>query len=139
MIDPLRLSIEEALLRELNPIKFQKCAIELLSTIYPSLVLISGGQDFGRDGLVAPASGSSFPIVCTTSNRVLENLRGSLSRYAAYGAKGGPVVVATSTRITPLRQQHLEEAAQEHRLERSQAAKPRKLGMRLSAAAASHA
>ena len=111
MVDLLRSAIEEALDGPLDGLKFQKCATELLGEIYPSLVLISGSYDYGRDGVIACPDGGNHILVCTTSTRVLENLKKSLASFVDSGGEPSRVTVATSTRLIPLRRQRLEQEA----------------------------
>lgn len=89
LVDQLRSTIEDALAKPLDALKFQKCATELLGEIFPSLVLTSGSYDYGRDGVIAHLDGQNHILTCTTSDRVLENLRKSLKSFLASGAKPG--------------------------------------------------
>lgn len=97
----------------MDPECFERCAADLLRPIYPGLVPVRGGSDSGMDGAVADGLGSPFPLVCTTSDRVLDNLRRSLHSYLAEGGERRRVVLSTSRALSPKRRWNLRQAAAE--------------------------
>lgn len=69
--------------KKLDPQLFERCAQDLLGEIYPGLVPIPGGSDWGRDADVHVASESvPYRLIATTS-RKLESIRQNLLRGIA--------------------------------------------------------
>lgn len=97
----------------IDPDTFERCAADLLRTLYPALVPVRGGSDSGMDGAVADGQAPPFPLVCTTSDRIPRNLRGSLSSYRASGGRRRKAVLATSRPLTPRRRANLFKVAEE--------------------------
>ena len=111
--DPLYRAIERRLSERLDPVLFERCAVELLRPVYPGLVPVSGGDDAGMDGAISmPTGGPPVPLVCTTSENVIGNLTKSLESYKRSGQKGREAVLATSQALTPRERRNLEERAQ---------------------------
>src|SRR4051794_6645809 len=71
----------------LDPTAFEACAADLLRPFYPGLSPVRGGSDAGRDGAIPDGDGRAYPLVCTTGEDVIGNLRGSLQSYLD---QGGP-------------------------------------------------
>lgn len=91
--------LEEILKRlagTLDPDEFENCAVDVLQSIYPTLVLLPGGNDSGRDGLLASDREDADFLVCTTQQDPLENLRKSLRSHKAHLKSGNRVIFATS-------------------------------------------
>ena len=80
---------------------------------FESLVPIPGGTDAGMDGAIADGEGAPYPLVCTTDDRVLRNLTGSLESYLKSGGQRRQAVLATSVALTPQRRFNLEQRARE--------------------------
>ena len=105
--DPFFLQIKERLAGILDPESFERCAVDLLRTAYPTLVPISGGSDAGMDGAIGDAEGETYPLVSTTSEDVIGNLTNNLKSYIDNGRKRRKVVLATSRNLTPKRMLNL--------------------------------
>jgi hypothetical protein len=105
--------IHEALSRELDGNLFEDCACDLLRKPHPTLVCMPGGHDGGMDGAVADGEGEAYPLVCTTQERVIDNLVHSLERQLETGGKRRKVIVATSRALTPTRRRDLRDRARE--------------------------
>lgn len=112
--DPLYREIEKRLSEGLDPVLFERCAVELLRPVYLGLVPVSGGDDAGMDGAVSmPTGGPPVPLVCTTSENVIGNLTKSLESYRKSGGKSQEAVLVTSQALTPRKRRNLERRAQE--------------------------
>src|SRR5262245_51105976 len=111
--DPFYQQIVVGLQGTLDPENFERCAADLLRTIYPGLVPVRGGCDGGMDGAIADCQGTAYPLVCTTAEDVIGNLRDSLGAYLNRGGKRRLAVAATSQELTPRRRENLEAAADE--------------------------
>lgn len=105
--------IVERLEKKLDHESFEQCAASLLRSVHPGLVPVRGGQDAGMDGAIADNRGSPFPLISTTGNDALGNLRRSLESYVSKGGKRREAVFATSRKLTPGRRRNLEKAAEE--------------------------
>ena len=113
MTDPLRQDIERALRGEVDPNKFEACAASLLRSIYPGLVLVPGGTDFGQDGVIRADDGTVFPIVCTTGQDASGNLKRNLKTYRDTGCQARRAVFATTRPLSARRRANLDKAAAE--------------------------
>jgi len=96
----------------LDPELFERCATELLRAVYPTLVPIRGGADAGMNGAIADGEGLAFPLVCTTSPRVIRNFTRSLESYVARGGTRRRVVVVTSQALSQRKRNNLEKRAE---------------------------
>lgn len=92
---------------------FERCAADLLRSIYPGLVPVRGGSDAGMDGAVADGSEPPLPLICTTGDQLTRNLRGSLRSYVANGGRRRRAVFATSRPLTPKRRANLFKTAED--------------------------
>ena len=110
--DPFYRQIIDRLEGPLDPELFERCATELLRAVYPTLVPIRGGADAGMDGAIADGEGLAFPLVCTTSPRVIRNLTRSLESYVARGGTRRRVVVVTSQALSQRKRNNLEKRAE---------------------------
>lgn len=97
----------------IDPETFERCAADLLRSIYPGLVPVRGGSDAGMDGAVADGNEPPLPLICTTSEQLTRNLRGSLRSYLANGGRRRRAVFATSRPLTPKRRANLFKAAED--------------------------
>lgn len=111
--DPFYRQIREALGSELNGDVFEKCANDLLLERFPTLVPMSGGNDGGVDGEIADGEGEPFPLICTTQERVIDNLTYSLERIRETGGRRRRIVVATSRVLSPKMRRDLRDRARE--------------------------
>jgi len=109
--DPLYNEIINRLNKTLDPELFERCACDLLRTIYPGLVPIRGGSDSGMDGAIADNQGTAFPLVSTTGKDVIGNLTRSLSSYLSDGGSRRKVILATSQSLRQRRRKNLEKRA----------------------------
>lgn len=97
----------------IDPETFERCAADLLRSIYPGLVPVRGGSDAGMDGAIADGRKSPLPLICTTSDQLTRNLRGSLRSYLSNGGRRRRAVFATSRPLTPNRRANLFKAAKD--------------------------
>ena len=112
--DPLYREIEKRLSERLDPVLFERCAVELLRPVYPGLVPVPGGDDAGMDGAISmPTGGPPVPLVCTTSENVIGNLTKSLESYRQSGGNSQEAVLVTSQALTARKRRNLERRAQE--------------------------
>ncbi len=105
--DPFYGEILDRLGQPLDPDVFERCACDLLRVDFPSLVPVRGGVDSGMDGAIADGEGPAFPLICTTSNDVLGNLRKNLNSHLKSEGTRRKAVVATSQALTPAKRQNL--------------------------------
>lgn len=112
--DPLYRAIEKRLGERPDPELFERCAVDLLRSIYPGLVPIRGGADGGMDGAVAdPRGGTPIPLVVTTAEHVIGNLTKNLDSYRRGGGSATEAIVATSQSLTARQRRNLEQRARE--------------------------
>ena len=111
--DPLYRSIEKGLDERLDPDLFERCAVELLREVYPGIVPITGGDDGGMDGSISTGTGGPVPLIVTTSNDVLGNLKRNLDSYRRTGGSARQAVFATSQALSGRRRRNLEKRANE--------------------------
>ena len=112
-LDPHHEAILDALNRKLDPDGFETCAADLLRRDWPTLVLVRGGADDGFDGAVADATDEPFPLVTTTSEKLVPNLARNLDRAKRKGWHSKRALFATSRRITGTTRNRLSQAARE--------------------------
>jgi len=112
--DPLYREIKKRMSKRLDPVLFERCAVELLRPVYPGLVPVSGGDDAGMDGAISIPTGepSPVPLVCTTAVDVIGNLTKSLESYRKSGGKSQEAVLVTSQALTARKRRNLERRAQ---------------------------
>ena len=111
MKDPYYRKILEGLDGPLDPALFEECAQALLKDVYPGLVPVHGGGDYGMDGAIADGEGPPYPLIVTTAENVGRNLEKNLESYVEGGGPRRQAVVATSTALTPTRRRNLEKKA----------------------------
>lgn len=111
--DPFHRQIQDRLAGKLDPEIFERCASDLLRGVYPTLVPIRGGSDRGMDGAIADGEGPAFPLVTTTADDVIGNLRRNLRSYVDAGLPRRKAVLATSQVLTQERRINLENTAAE--------------------------
>ncbi len=106
--------LEEILKRlagTLDPDVFEDCAADVLQSIYPTLVLLPGGRDSGRDALLASDREDADFLVCTTQKDPVANLRKSLRSHRAHLKPGNRVIFATSQSLDSNTRDRLRETA----------------------------
>ena len=112
ILDPHHRAILDELKGKLDPTLFEACAAELLQSNWPRIVAVRGGRDDGFDGSVADGSPyEPFPLIVTTGQDLVGNLRRSLDSAQRSGWKPQRALLATSRRITPATRRKLYEAA----------------------------
>ncbi len=111
--DPLYRSIEKGLDERLDPVLFERCAVELLREVYPGIVPVAGGDDGGMDGAISTGPGEPVPLVTTTGKDVLGNLKGSLESYLRVRGRAREAVLATSQALRGRRRRNLVKRARE--------------------------
>lgn len=117
MRDPLYRKISKGLEGRLDPEVFERVVCELLRKVFPGLVSVSGGGDFGFDGAIADGEGEPFPLVVTTAQDGLRNLGKNLDRYLQSGGARRQAVFATSQSLSGTKRQNLHTAARERGFE----------------------
>ena len=75
--------------------------------------LIPGGSDGGMDATVADGKGEPYPVIVTTSDRVLQNMTRNLKRYVAEGGPRRKCIVVTSVALTSTKISNLNSRARE--------------------------
>ncbi len=75
--------------------------------------LIPGGSDGGMDATVADGKGEPYPVIVTTSDRVLQNMTRNLKRYVAEGGPRRKCIVVTSAALTSTKISNLNSRARE--------------------------
>ena len=111
--DPLYSSIEKRLDERLDPVLFERCAVELLREVYPGIVPITGGDDGGMDGAISIGTGGPVPLVTTTAKDVLGNLKRNLESYLSVGGCVRAAVLATSRPLSGRKRRNLVKRARE--------------------------
>ena len=111
--DPLYRKIEERLGGRLDPVLFERCAVDLLRDVYPGLTPVAGGGDAGMDGAIPDATGEPLPLIVTTAKNVIGNLTSSLESYGHSGGSTTEAVAATSQPLSAQRRRNLETRAKE--------------------------
>lgn len=111
--DPLYSSIEKRLDERLDPVLFERCAVELLREVYPGIVPIPGGDDGGMDGAISIGTGGPVPLVTTTGKDVLGNLKRNLASYVRVGGSARAAVLATSRPLSGRKRRNLVKRAGE--------------------------
>ena len=109
--DPLYREILERLNGELHEEAFERCAQDLLRDIYPTLVPIRGGRDGGMDGVTADAGDQQLVLIATAGDRVKRNLESSLNSILGNDNLCRRVIIATSRKMSPEKQQDLRDTA----------------------------
>ena len=111
--DPFYEAIVDRLSGALDPNLFEACAVDLLRKEFPTLVPIRGGDDAGMDGAIADGLGEPYPLVSTTSPRVIRNLTNNLDSYLSKGGTRRRVVVATSQPLGGQKRRNLHSRARD--------------------------
>ncbi len=112
--DPLFRSIRQRLAEGVDPGLFERFAIELVLPDFPTAVLVAGGSDGGVDGWVHSPENPPIPIVTTTAQNVLRNLKRNLPACKKkWPEHADTVILVTSTSLTATRQRNLAERARE--------------------------
>jgi len=110
--DPLFRLIRQRLAEPIDPDLFEKFAIELIRPDFPTAVLVAGGSDGGVDGWVHSPDQPPIPVVTTTAEDVLRNLRRNLSTCKEQWPEyANTAIVVTSMSLTATRQMNLTKAA----------------------------
>ena len=105
--------ILDALERKLDPDVFEACAADMIGGDSSTIVPVSGGVDDGFDGAVASPAGEPFPLVVTTSRKLVDNLGRNLDQARRKGWRFKSALFATSRRITPAMRKKLVDTAYE--------------------------
>jgi hypothetical protein len=111
--DPFYRQIINGLNNTLDPELFEQCAVDLLRSIYPTIVPIKGGNDSGMDGAIADGEGEPFPLITTISDKVMDNLTRNIESYVLSGGVRRKIIFATSRSLTPKKIQNLLQRAKE--------------------------
>ena len=111
--DPHHRAILAALQGQLDRDAFESCAVDLLSSIGWPVVLVPGGSDDGFDGAVTYGDREPFPLVVTTGQDLLRNLKGSLKQVREKGWNVDSAIFATSRQINGKMRRKLRDAAKE--------------------------
>ena len=100
MPDTLYRAIRDAIAQPLDGVTFERCAVDLLGTDYPSLRPVEGGNDAGMDGLGELPDGTPFFLVATVQEGARANLERNVKSYIDAGGERRAVVFATSRNIS---------------------------------------
>lgn len=110
--------IEQALrAAALSPAVFERCAQDLLSTVYPGLSPIPGGTDWGRDAdVAAPGVDGPPPRLLATSARTLEGVRKNMLKgiksLDEHGVAADRLVLANPANLSLVNRQSLVRSAE---------------------------
>ncbi|MDY7095031.1 MAG: hypothetical protein SX243_18815 [Acidobacteriota bacterium] len=116
---PARDPVYQAILKALDELprdrgqQFEDCMADLLSEVYPGLVPVRGGGDFGYDGAMLDKAGEPYPLVSTIGQDVSGNLKRNLKQAKKRFPEVSKAVLATSQALTPRRQSNLRNRAKE--------------------------
>ena len=108
MPDALDRAIRDAIAQPLDGATFERCAVDLLRTDYPSLRPVEGGNDAGMDGLGELPDGTQFFLVATVQQAARANLERNVKSHIDAGGKRRAVVFATTRNISGRRRIELE-------------------------------
>ena len=111
VLDPHHQAILDGLNGKLDPDTFEACAVDLLRADWPSIVPVRGGSDDGFDGAVAHGDGEPFPLITTTGQKPVDNLRRNIDRAYRKGWRPTRALFATPRRITNRTRENLFDAA----------------------------
>ncbi len=87
--------------------EFERAAAEMQDGYGRISYWIQGGGDFGEDGVIINERQESIPLITTTSERALENIKKNISRLISSGWKGKQVAFATSRKLTPAKRRNI--------------------------------
>ena len=114
MSDRLHEEIKRAINEEIDGTAFERGAVDLLRTYYPSARPLSGGNDAGQDGLFELPDGRRGFIASTTDRDYAGNLRKSVQSHLDSGGERRLVVLGTSRPVSgQMRERLRRELAQE--------------------------
>jgi hypothetical protein len=97
--DPFYRAIIERLNGPLHEEAFERCAQDLLRTVYPTLVPIRGGSDAGMDGITADLDDNQLVLIATVGTHVQRNLTASLKSMLKNGVRCRSVISATPRKL----------------------------------------
>jgi hypothetical protein len=115
--DPFFQKIIQGLQGPLDRDLFEEYAVDVLREVYPTLAPMPGGQDMGMDGAFTHGEEGFLPLITTTQQNVLANLRKSVLSYIKKGYSGRKAIVATSQALTARRKGNLKSEAEAHGFE----------------------
>ena len=100
MPDTLDRAIRDAIERPLDGTTFERCAVDLLREVYPSLHPVEGGNDAGMDGVGELPDGTPFFLVATVQRDARDNLDRNVKSHIDAGGERRAAVFATSRPIS---------------------------------------
>ena len=100
MSDTVDRAIRDAIARPLDGETFERCAVDLLREVYPSLRPVEGGNDAGMDGVGELPDGTPFFLVATVQENARGNLEGNVKSHIDAGGNRRAVVFATTRPIS---------------------------------------
>ena len=100
MPDTLDRAIRDAIERPLDGTTFERCAVDLLRGVYPSLRPVEGGNDAGMDGVGELSDGTPFFLVATVQEDARGNLERNVKSHIDAAGERRAVVFATSRPIS---------------------------------------
>jgi hypothetical protein len=100
MPDTLDRAIRDAIARPLDGATFERCAVDLLREVYPSLRPVEGGNDAGMDGVGELPDGTPFFLIATVEEDARGNIERSIKSHTGAGGERHAVVFATSRPIS---------------------------------------
>jgi len=98
--DPLYQKILSGLERVSNGDLFEKCVNFLLQPLWPTLVPVPGGSDFGQDGSFVSGDNPGT-LIATISSDVIGNVSKNLKQRVKSGKLGESILIATTQELSP--------------------------------------
>jgi len=113
--------IEKALMdKDLDPKKFERCALDLLLELYPTLTPIPGGTDYGRDGDITTSDSSPPVRLLVTKSYTYKHIRANMVTGLASLAKNdlpvSKIVLANPGQLNATDRSNLEKGAKEYKV-----------------------
>ena len=113
MPDPVYEATLAALDDQVDPTRFEECAVALLGEYYPSLRPVPKHHDAGQDGLGELPDGTRFFLAATTAKDYRRNLFKSVNSHLKAGGERRAVVLATSRSVSGQEREKLRSALRE--------------------------
>ena len=111
--DPVLQDISRGLDGHLDTRVFQRCVVDMLRSVYPSITLGMGGADGGFDGMVP--GGAGFPpipaIITTSRTKALANFNENMQQVQASEPNVREAIFVCARPLTPKQRDNLKAAA----------------------------
>lgn len=96
--------------------EFERVAAEIQDGNGWASFWISGGGDFGEDGMLLDEHLNKIPLITTTSDRALPNITKNTEKLLSSGWKGSSVAFATCKQLTPVKRRNINEFLEKNNL-----------------------